>query len=511
MKKIKTLFINNKLIIIISFIAGLITHFYFYTNEVISPDALYIGNIHVSGTWETSLGRWGIHFIDILRGGLVNSFLITIICICCLTLATIILINLLDIQNSVTIILLSALMVVTPQVTETLMFIYSADAYCFAMLLSVLAVYFMYKKDGIKSKIYSVICIILTLSIYQAYIGVIVALAIIVPIAKILSGEELENALKKIGKSLIIGIIGVITYYLITAIILKITGNSFSTYGGANNIGISTLKNLIPMTLKTYRTFFQYFFGEELIYNQYWKRNVINFLIMTVTIVNAIYIIIKKQQYKNKINILIIGLLVIILPIGVNIINIIAPERDNNLTMGMSYVLIYVLVLKISDILKSLTTNKILNNTIQILIAIILITFVLSDNASYMARKEIYNNYYSTATRILTKIESYDGYNKNTKILIGGLVKYSPDIAKLGNGFISNDFETWANYDGVVMINKFLYNYIGTTINLCDKEDYVKIVSSEEYKNMDIFPYEECTKMIDGILVVKLEEEPTII
>ena len=66
-EKIKSLLYNNKLIIIISFIAGIITHFYFFTNEVISPDALYIGNIHQSGIWEASLGRWGIQLVDFLR------------------------------------------------------------------------------------------------------------------------------------------------------------------------------------------------------------------------------------------------------------------------------------------------------------------------------------------------------------------------------------------------------------------------------------------------------------
>ena len=511
MKKIKLLFISNKLTIISTFIAGLIAHFYFYTNEVISPDSLYIGNIHISNAWETSLGRWGIQFVDLLRGGLVCNVLITIICILLISATTIVLIKLFDIKNTVTIVLISILMVVTPQVAETLMFIYSADAYCLAMLFSVLAVYFMYKEESTKSNILSIICIILALSLYQAYIGVIVTLAIIVPIVRILNGDECKVTLKNVGKSFIIGIIGTVLYYLTTVIFLKITGSSFSSYGGANNIGVSTLKNLIPTTLTTYKTFFKYFFGEGFIYNKYWKRNIINLLIMLITIINVIYIILKDKQYKNKIDILFIGLVAFILPIGVNIINIIAPERENNLVIGMPYVLIYILVLKIADIVVEKTTNEILHRITQILIAIILVTFVLSNNASYMARKEIYNNYYATVTRILAKVENYEGYSKDTKVLIGGLIKYKPEIANLGNGFISNDFETWNNYDGVTVINKFLQTYMGTSINLCDKSEYIRIVESEEYKNMNVFPYSECIRMIDGILVVKLENNPPII
>ena len=409
-----------------------------------------------------------------------------------------------------TITLVSILMVVTPQVAETLMFVYSADAYCLAMLLAVLAVYYIYKENSLKNNILAISFIVLTLSLYQAYISVIVSLCILLPIINLIQGEDWKNILKIVGKSLTIGIVGMILYYGITLLILKLSNNGFSIYGGANNIGVSTIQNLIPETLNTYKTFYKYFFREDLIYNEFWRRDIINFIIAIITIVNIICIIIKNKTYKKYNNIMLLCLFIIILPIGINIINIIAPDRDNNLVMGMSYVLIYVLVLKIIDILDCEKEYKILKSISQVFLSIIIVTFVLSNNASYMARKEVYNNYYSTSMRILTKIENYGNYNENTPVLIGGIIKHSPNIAKLGNGFISNDYETWNNYSGIEMINKFFHNYMGMTINLCNKTDYEKIVKSEEYKNMSIFPYDECIKMIDGILVVKIEDSPAI-
>ena len=200
--------------------------------------------------------------------------------------------------------------------------------------------------------------------------------------------------------------------------------------------------------------------------------------------------------------------MILAFPIGIGIITIIAPERSNNLVIGMSYVLIYVLVLKIAGMLDDKKINTMLRSTTEILLVILMITFVLSNTASYMARKDVYNNYYSVSMRVLNKIENFESYDNKTIVLIGGLIKYTSDLSKLGNGFISNDYETWRNYNGTRMINNFYYNYMGEKINLCSKAEYLNIVDSEEYKNMQVFPYDGCIKMIDGILVVKLEDNP---
>ena len=509
LEKIKsTITYENKLIIIISFIAGLITHFYFLTNEAIAPDSLGMNNYFKAGTWETSLGRWAIPIIDTLRGGLVSNVLITFFCILVLTITTILIVKLFKIKNKKIIILISILMVTAPQFAETLMFIYCADSYCIAMLLSVLAVYYIYKESSIKNYLFSAICIIFSLALYQSYIGVTVSLCIIIPIIDLINREDSKKVLKNIGKSILIGIISALSYYLITKLILLITGNNLAEYGGANEMGISMFYNLLPEILSTYKTFFGYFFGENIIYNQYWHRDLINFIILMITIVNIVFIIIQNKTYNKKTSIIILIILLTILPIGINIINIIAPERNSNLLMSMSYVLIYIFALKIIECLNNKQESTILKNVIFITISVLIITFVFSNNASYMARKEIYNNYYSTSMRILNKIENYEGYKNNTPVLIGGIIKYKPYTALLGNGFISNDYETWTNYDGVRMINNFYFKYMGTKIRLCSKVDYTRIVESEEYKNMEKFPYDNSIKMIDGILVVKLEDNP---
>lgn len=54
-------------------------HFNLFINNAIAPDALATGTYKISGAWEMSLGRWGIVFLDTLRGGIVNEVLIVIV------------------------------------------------------------------------------------------------------------------------------------------------------------------------------------------------------------------------------------------------------------------------------------------------------------------------------------------------------------------------------------------------------------------------------------------------
>ena len=56
---------------------------------------------------------------------------------------------------------------------------------------------------------------------------------------------------------------------------------------------------------------------------------------------------------------------------------------------------------------------------------------------------------------------------------------------------------------------KFLKIFYGLDVKLCTAEEYYNIVTGEEYKeNMECFPAESSVKIMNGIVVVKLDEEP---
>ena len=56
---------------------------------------------------------------------------------------------------------------------------------------------------------------------------------------------------------------------------------------------------------------------------------------------------------------------------------------------------------------------------------------------------------------------------------------------------------------------KFLKIFYGLDVRLCTAEEYYNIVTGIDYKEyMECFPAESSVRIINGILVVKLDEEP---
>ena len=143
LEKIKKIFIDNKIVIIATYIIGLITHFYLYSNNLICSDALEKGQYCIAGKWEQTLGRWAIQFFDMLRGGIVSSIIIVVISLGFLVMASIYISTIFDIKSNYLKVLVSIIIVVSPQIANTFLYTYCADAYCAAMFTSVLTVYFM--------------------------------------------------------------------------------------------------------------------------------------------------------------------------------------------------------------------------------------------------------------------------------------------------------------------------------------------------------------------------------
>ena len=110
---------NDVMVLFIVFILGFINNFVFITTEGVAPDSLSTGNFDIAGEWEISLGRFGIAFVNMLRFGLVNKFIIILISLIFLSLSVMIVIRTFSIKNKILIVLLSALITVAPQFTET--------------------------------------------------------------------------------------------------------------------------------------------------------------------------------------------------------------------------------------------------------------------------------------------------------------------------------------------------------------------------------------------------------
>ncbi len=141
-------------------------------------------------------------------------------------------------------------------------------------------------------------------------------------------------------------------------------------------------------------------------------------------------------------------------------------------------------------------------------------TYVLSDNATYLYMKTCRNQTLSIAERMLAKMDQLDGYKSDMPVLISGTVSednypLNSPLRQMSVGQMSEWGMFWKDYYGMKSCWSALFGqYFGWNVTFCSFEDYERITQSQEYQEMGIFPDSDSVKIIDGIVVFKLTDDP---
>lgn len=245
------------IIFIITFVASMIVHFQLYAITITGPDTLINSMYHRSNVWEVMLLRFGLYFIQMIKGNIVSPVLVTLICSILLGITVNIVIDILEIKNKYFKVLISLLFVVSPNISSTLTFFYCSDGYILGLLLACLAVFIVRKYSTKKWPILvSSLLLMLAISMYQTYLSVTMVLCVATLIIDVLNKREVKDILLNIFKYLIIGAIGIALFYVISHLIVKLSGLPISSYSGANSIGLETLTNFPKLLPEAYQSFF---------------------------------------------------------------------------------------------------------------------------------------------------------------------------------------------------------------------------------------------------------------
>ena len=133
------------------------------------------------------------------------------------------------------------------------------------------------------------------------------------------------------------------------------------------------------------------------------------------------------------------------------------------------------------------------------------------NNLLYTAADQAHRATLSYATRLLTRIESCPGYTGEEEVLI---------IGSFPTDRIYADIESYAlvdHYsvprDTVAPLNKHIYYYLNDWLNVPiaepEEETMIEVAQSEEFQAMPLYPADGSVQMLDGRVVVKIQEEYT--
>lgn len=512
--------LNKRIALITAIVVGIITHITMMTETIMSQDGIWNSMQYSrAGDWVIALGRWGIELAGRLNNFVAIPSITTMLCLFLMAVSAVFIVDIFNFKSKYSALFTGMIMVVSPCLTATMLYVYTSVAYCVNMLLAILAIWFIYKfkykKIGI---VISALCFMFSLSIYQSYMGVTVGLCIMLSIIELLKdNSKIKDVFIKIGKTVLAVLSGGILYYILTVLILNLTGIDMATYKGAESFGIKEIfASLGTNILNTYKNFVEFFFKDVIVYNTNYRRDIWYILFFIGFIVTFIVKLakLKVESKKEKIfKIVLSSLMVLLMPIGLNIINIIAVGTEIYALTATQMILVIPFVLALVESLEILNSIKWI-----ILISCMCIcgTYYLSDSASYSALKLTYNQAYSSTMRVFDRIETTPGYEKDMPLLLAGIIGnnnyprtmnlYGYTIGELANntvfhGTYGGQIGTWINYMRV---------FFGLDIQMCDSDTYYRIVTGEDYKDMEMFPAEDSIRIIDGVVVVKLSEEPPL-
>lgn len=162
---------------IATWIVGMLAHAYRFFNFLPTWDSMY----NFKGTGETFYsGRCFLGFFSGLSTEYDMPWVNGALSLFYISIAVVLLIDMLEIKSRMACILLAGLVVSFPTVTSTFAYMFTADGYMMAFLLSVLGIYLTHKwKHGIWP---GIVCIGLSMGTYQAYISMTLTVILLIAI-----------------------------------------------------------------------------------------------------------------------------------------------------------------------------------------------------------------------------------------------------------------------------------------------------------------------------------------
>lgn len=490
-----------KTTVIATVIFFIFAHIYLLVNDIRNHDSLLFRGY---GAGITS-GRWALQFIGEFIGkawgdynipffnNLVSMIFIIGICI--------LIILIFDIKKSVNAILISGIFVVFPSLTSTLIYTFTSHYYIFAIILVFLAAYIIDESNF--SFVISTILVSIAIGIYQAYLAFYISVLLFKSVNECVLEKDYKDILKRGIKYIFSLVLSLALYYIILQISLKVTGLSLSNYRNIDSIGHMGFTEIFNRSIIAYKDIIKLPFNIIFSIN---RTFIIRFSLLVIYLASTIFVFFTIKKIKDIRTKILFLLLLFIIPIAVNSSVIMASKEFTYSLMSYTIVFVFILPLLLIDKLnfnvKLLNISKMLTYSV---LTFSIINYIWLSNGNYLSLKNKMNYSENYLNRLITRIESTEGYNDGNMVaLIGGF----PDKTE---NHMWRDPKVPFNYDinTITFLKEnirlqFLKNVVGKKIYIVSDDQTKKIAKLKEVKSMSSYPSYGSIKKIDNIIVVKL-------
>ena len=497
-----------------------ITHYYFFANRFISYEDLVNSfvprNLFSIGALDH--GRWFLPVAQIFSSNWSMPQVSGLISGVVFGLTAILLVRIYEIHSMVLSVLLSVVLTTFPAVACFNGYTHQAETFVISICLATLAVYLVgrYQKYGF---VFGGLVLCLSMGIYQSFVSYVVGLVyVIVVLACLQKDMNIKKLFQKLLPYVFMMGIGAALYVCVTKGLLEATGTQMVEYHNARNaLNLSNINIAIgikPMIV----IFLQYYFST--VYNG-------SFLVMGMNLLAALLIaavVVKKLivngKQKNWVMNLILLLVLAVIPFGINSLPVLlgnAALNGNGLRRYTFYCLVVTYVLFIVIVDRWLgkgelqgKMKKIVSYASVLILCVVCWCGYLQCNQAYTRANVVYESVFGYMNRILARAEQVEGWDRTVPVYFAKNTKmfgsfYEEEIEEFDDLFDMEPLQLQGMYDQVSIAN-FWRIYLHMEVENPSEEQINKINEMQEYKDMPAYPAEDSVKILDGVLVIKMDE-----
>ena len=507
-QKIKSAPANVKLTFVFSLILVFLVHGFGFFNKFLNEDSLFY--FYTSMMYMYNLGRWMLVFLQHIRGFYTAPWIIGVFAALYLAVANALIISVLEIKNKISCVIISLLIVAFPAWANQFMYDFMADAYPAAMFLAVLAIYLCKKmKFGF---IFGAFSLMLSLALYQSFLAFAVGLSLMVIIRYVLENtKKLSEIGSYIARFLFCGILGMVLYLISVRISLLITGGQLSGYQGADYLGRISLRDFPTQIILTYSNFLRGFYVTGPTVNQLYVSTGLFYLYGMVFLL-IVYMLVRiafNGKMRKLYTYAILAGCLLLLPIGLNITEMIAPMALTHILMTNAFVLSVVLIFVLLEVYGD-------KASFYLKCFVILITMLIGGNywrqssSFYFVQHIQYERTSAFYNRLLLRIEGAEGYEPGMPVAVVGTAPF-PYIG--ASDVMSAELWQIVGFSGhrpamglgePQKIANFMRNFLGVNINFASHAQTERVMATAEFLQMPLYPRYGSVMVVDDVLVVRL-------
>ena len=512
LKVVSTITKQEKVAFYSSLLAGLLAHGYMFVNKMINHDDMHyafdVGKV-IPSAYDSL--RWALPAVSNFSGHWNTPWIISILSLVLLGMASIIIIRLGEIRSSTISAFIGVLFAVFPSVTGTYTYMFSLDAYLWAIVLTLLAALLIIRGGFLLNGI-AFVMLIVSLAIYQAFIPFFYGGVFIYMLRDGLRGKiNLKSSIILFVKAIVVSVLSLVAYLFLAKFFIV-------NVARADSVGVVSPKVLLNAIKDFGIDLVKFFFLNDYGVST-WYAAIATFFICLAFIIMLVLLKSTCNMDKYVVIFAIMGAVVSSL-----MLYIIDPGGYIHIIMKYPFVILPITSLVVLD--SFLVYYKPINlKRVYVFLCILGISYsLLSWNYIIVANKTYYKMQmadkwvYGYSVRLIERIEQCDGYESSIPLCFIGAPKIEDDNQEISEilwgenrqitGALSPDYIFGEAATPYNCYEDYLKEYLGW--NHVIYREYDRFAGSipeadAVREKLSIYPSVNCMTVRDGILYVRFE------